>query len=97
MKILPAPLSFEWDEGNIDKNLKKHEVTNQEAEEIFENKPLRVAEDVRHSHQEKRFRALGGTNRGRLLFLSFTIRKDKVRIISARDMNKKEVAVYEKT
>lgn len=96
MKILPEPVSFEWDKGNIDKNLLKHEVTNKEAEEVFSNKPLFVSEDFKHSKTEKRFQALGKTNKVRLLFVSFTIRKNKVRIISVRDMSKKEVTVYEK-
>lgn len=95
MKILPEPLSFEWDQGNIDKNLVKHGVINKEAEEMFSNKPLLVSEDVKHSSKERRFQALGKTDEKRLLFISFTIRNEKVRIISARDMNKKEVKVYE--
>lgn len=95
MKILPEPLSFEWNKGNIDKNLKKHKVTDKEAEEIFSNKPFLVSEDVKHSSRERRFQALGQTDGDRLLFISFTIRNEKVRIISARDMNKKEVKVYE--
>jgi len=93
---LPKPISFEWDKGNSNKNFKKHNVTNQEAEVCFSNKPFIISEDIKHSRKEKRFQALGKTNRGRLLFLSFTIRKDKIRIISARDMSKKEEVTYEK-
>jgi len=94
VKILPEPISFEWDKGNIDKNLIKHKVTNKEAEEVFSNEPL-ISEDVKHSTKELRMQILGKTNQDRLLFISFTIRKDKMRIISVRDMNKKEVMVYE--
>jgi len=97
MTILPHPLSFEWDKGNSNKNLKKHNVTNQEAEEVFSNEPLVVLEDVGHSKQETRFQALGVTSKRRKLFLSFTVRKNKVRIISVRDMNRKEEVVYEKS
>jgi len=97
MTVLPDPLSFEWDKGNSDKNLKKHNVTNQEAEEVFSNEPLIVLEDARHSKQETRFQALGVTSKRRKLFLSLTIRKNKVRIISVRDMNKKEEMLYEKS
>lgn len=97
MKILPKPVAFEWDKGNLNKNFKKHNVRNQEAEEIFVNEPLIVLEDVKHSRQEIRFYALGVTSKKRKLFLSFTIRKDKIRIISARDMNKKEEVTYEKS
>jgi len=96
MRIIPDPLSFEWDSGNINKNFNKHQVTNQEAEEIFFNEPLIVAEDQKHSTQESRFQSLGKTNKNRKLFLSFTIRLNKIRIISIRDMNKKEKKIYEK-
>jgi uncharacterized protein len=96
VKILPDPIAFEWDKGNIDKNLKKHKVTNQETEESFSNDPFIISEDIEHSRKEKRYQALGITNKGRLLFLSFIIRNDKVRIISARDMSKKEKIQYEK-
>ena len=96
MKILPEPLSFEWDSGNLDKNLKRHNVSCQEAEEALINEPLLVAEDIKHSIKEKRFQALGRTNGSRYLFLSITIRDQKVRIISVRDMNKKEKVKYEK-
>lgn len=97
MKILPKPVAFEWDKGNLSKNFKKHNVRNQEAEEIFVNEPLIVLEDAKHSQKEIRFHALGVTGKKRKLFLSFTIRKDKIRIISARDMNKKEEVTYEKS
>lgn len=95
MKILPEPILFEWDKGNSDKNSKKHNVTNKEAEEVFISKPFILLEDVKHSSNEKRFQALGRTNKRRKLSIIFTIR-EKVRIISARDMNKKERRGYEK-
>ena len=89
---------FDWDKGNIDKNLKKHNVTNEEGEEVFSNNPF-VLKDERRSEQEQRLKALGRTNKGRLLFISFTIRKVaqniKIRIISCRDMNRKEEVRYE--
>lgn len=97
MKILPEPLFFEWDKGNSDKNLVKHQVAIKEAEEIFDDKSLLVSEDIKHSEKELRFQALGKTNAGRVLFVSFTIRKNRIRIISVRDMNRKEEIVYEKT
>lgn len=92
--------TFDWDAGNLSKNSLKHNVTNKETEEVFSNDPL-VSEDVKHSDKEKRFRALGKTNNGRLLFIVFTLRtikqEVKIRIISARDTNKKEEVDYEKT
>lgn len=96
MKVLSEPLSFEWDAGNTNKNFEKHLVTNQEAEEVFINEPLVVITDAKHSMTEARFQALGKTNNNRPLFLSFTIRNDKIRVISIRNMNKKERKEYEK-
>jgi uncharacterized DUF497 family protein len=89
---------FEWDRGNIDKNLVKHKVTDNEAEEAFLDNKKVTFKDVLHSGSEKRLRILGKTKKGRLLFIVFTIRKRKIRIISARDINRKEVSLYnEKT
>ena len=86
--------SFQWDKGNADKNWEKHRVSRSEAEEVFFNQPLVVADDDIHSATENRYFALGHTNRGRLLFTVFTIRGRKVRVISTRDMTKKEREVY---
>ena len=86
---------FEWDKHNADKIWKKHDVSPAESEEIFFNRPLMVAEDRKHSDRENRFFALGHTNSGRRLFVVFAIRRDKIRVISARDMSRKERKVYE--
>lgn len=87
---------FEWDKGNL-KHIKKHNAVYTECEEVFSNKPLLVSRDEMHSTMEQRFQALGKTDKERLLFISFTIRENHIRIISARDLNKKEVNTYEKT
>jgi len=97
IKILPKVVAFEWDKGNIDKNLKKHDVSNQEAEEVFFNKPIVFSEDRKHSTTEKRYMLWGKTNTNRNLTIFFTIRNNRVRVISARDMHKKERGEYEKT
>ena len=86
---------FEWDEGNSDKNWFLHQVTNAECEEVFFNIPLIVADDTKHSVTEKHYYVLGQTDRGRLLFIAFTIRDNFIRVISARDMNKRESKRYE--
>jgi hypothetical protein len=65
-----------------------------EAEEVFFNKPLIISVDIKHSIDEKRYYALGITNKQRHLFVVFTIRKELIRIISARDMNKNEREKY---
>lgn len=85
---------FDWDEGNQDKNWLKHQVSNGECEEVFFNVPLLVADDDKHSQIEQRYFALGKTNDGRTLFISFVIRTSKIRVISARDMNRKERRIY---
>jgi uncharacterized DUF497 family protein len=88
---------FDWDEGNIGKNWAKHRVTDWECEEIFFNQPMALASDLEHSQSEKRYHALGQTDRGRLLSVSFTIRQRLIRPISARDMNARERRDYENT
>lgn len=85
---------FDWDEGNRDKNWLKNLVSNRESEELFFNRPLIIAADTKHSELEERYFALGQTNDGRQLFVSFTIRLNKIRVISARDMSQKERVRY---
>ncbi|MBI4009293.1 BrnT family toxin [Candidatus Roizmanbacteria bacterium] len=96
MKILPEPVVFDWDKGNINKNFEKHEVSDKEAEEAFENSDLYIFEDKQHSQVEKRYGVFGITDKRRLLSVAFTLRKDKVRIITARDMSRRERRAYEK-
>jgi len=88
---------FDWDDGNSRKNAEKHGVGQPEAEEIFFNEPLLVLEDSKHSQAEARFHALGETDDERLLHITFTLRQNGklIRVISARDMHRKERAVYE--
>ena len=93
---LPVPLSFDWNKGNLDKNWLKHKVSLKEAEEIFFSRPLKIFEDEKHSQKEERLLAYGITNRRRQLMIVFTLRGEKIRIISARNQNKKERRIYEK-
>ena len=86
---------FQWDQGNIDKNLVKHGVENWECEQIFFNEPLLVLANPRHSISESRQAAFGRTDAGRLLVVIFTWRIDLLRVISARDMNRREKRFYE--
>ncbi len=95
MIVFKKPLAFDWNKGNIDKN-KKHNVDDKESEEIFFDKNKVIYRDVLHSNKEKRWIIIGKTKKERLLFVVFTIRKNKIRIISARDINRKEVILYEK-
>jgi hypothetical protein len=86
---------FEWDQGNVDKNLIKHNVENWECEQVFFNDPLVVLDDPKHSIAEKRFAAFGRTDVGRLLVVIFTIRSKLIRVISAREMSRRERNFYE--
>ncbi len=85
---------FGWDDANIHKNWEQHRVTPEDAEDIFFHEPLIVRSDIGHSNSEKRFFALGQTGRGQLLFAAFTIRGSVIRIISVREMNRKERGIY---
>jgi len=96
MKVIKEVFEFEWDKGNIGKNI-KHKVEDKEAEELFLDEGKVIYKDRSHSKGEKRFIILGETKKGRLLFIAFTYRKKKIRIISARDINTKEVKLYEET
>lgn len=87
---------FEWDDSNTHKNWERHQVTPQEAEDVFFHEPLAVRSDVGHSKSEKRYCALGQTSTGRRLFLVFAIRRTLIRVISARDMNRNENEAYER-
>ena len=89
---------FEWDDGNARKN-DKHGVSTAEAEQAFFNNPLLLVADVKHSKRELRFHALGKSDEGRLLHITFTLRNAgaSIRVISARDMHRKERIIYEQT
>ena len=87
---------FQWDDGNGDKNWRLDQVTRAEAEQVFFNRPLRVAEDNQHSNLERRLAALGRTDQDRRLAIVFTIRGRLIRVISARDMSRKERTLYER-
>lgn len=96
MKELPQPIQFEWDKGNSEKSLKKHGITIKEAEEMFLNEPLFVVEDAKHSLREAQYMAWGQTNSFRCLTAIYTVRNERIRIISVRSMSRKERKTYEK-
>ncbi len=88
---------FEWDHGNARKSVEKHDVSQAEAEQIFANDPLIVTDDLAHNESEPRYHALGRTDASRLLHVTFTLRSNetRIRVISARDMSRKERQRYE--
>lgn len=97
MIVFDKPIIFQWDKGNREKNWDKHRVTNRECEEAFFDNNKKIYPDPRHSEQEMRKIVIGKTKTGKLLFIVFTIRKNRIRIISARKLNKRrEVDLYEK-
>jgi len=91
---LPEFEGFDWSAGNAEKNWLRHHVAPSEAEQVFFNLPLVLAADVGHSGGEQRHFALGQTNNGRELFVAFALRGNLLRVISARDMSRKERRIY---
>lgn len=85
---------FEWDAGNSDKNWRRHQVRQAEAEQALLNRPLLLAVDLKHSEQEPRFLAFGRTDAARQLAIVFPVRSNRVRVISARPMSQAERRVY---
>ena len=89
-------VGFDWDDANTHKNWDRHGVSPEEAEAVFFGEPLLVRSDVRHSKRERRYYALGRTAPGRRLFIAFTIRRNLIRVISARDMSRNETVVWDR-
>jgi uncharacterized DUF497 family protein len=96
MLNLERVIGFDWDAGNERKSVDKHDVSQSEAEQLFFNEPLLMVDDVRHSQTEPRLHALGRSDTGRLLHVTFTLRREAtlIRVISARDMSRKERIRY---
>ena len=88
-------IGFEWDQGNIDKSYQKHGITTKDTEEVFLDKGIQIKRDFKHHETEERFIAIGKNLESKILFIIFTIRYSKIRIISARTANKKERRMYE--
>ncbi len=83
-------VGFDWDRGNAEKGWARHGVSRAEAEEVFFNRPVLLAEDAKHPARERRYDLLGLSNGGRLLSVIFTVRRNLVRVISTRPMSRKE-------
>jgi len=95
--LFKKPIAFEWDLGNQNKNWVKHRVTNEESEEVFFDPHKRILRHVFYQEKEERFILVGKTKKERFLAVVFTIRGEKVRVISSRDLNRKERVLYEET
>ena len=99
MILFRESLSFDWDGGNKDKNWLKRRVTHEECEEVFFDPHKRLLKAAFHMGAvgaEERHLLIGQTTQQRFLFMVFVFRKDKIRVISARDLNKKKRKWYEK-
>ena len=94
-EFLEKCTGFQWDKGNSEKNWEKHKVARTECEQVFFNVPLIINYDSQHSVDEARMYLLGQTDSARFLFIVFTIREELIRVISARNMNRKEKDVYD--
>ena len=93
---LAACTGFDWDEANVAKNWERHRVTPEEAEDVFFHDPFVLRSDSAHSRREKRYSALGKTAQGRKLFVAFTIRRKLIRVISVRDVSRREDEEYQR-
>ena len=91
---LNEPYEFEWDEWNSRKNRLKHNVFPNEAEQVFTDPKKIILADHFHSKKEERYIIIGKTENNRILYVVFTLRKIKIRVISARDLNHKEKNLY---
>jgi len=95
LERLAGTRGFDWDQGNADKNWRQHQVSQAEAEQVFFGASARIAPSLARSDREPRFAALGPTAAGRMLTVVFTLRDDLIRVISARDMSRRERKLYE--
>ncbi len=95
LEELAACTGFDWDAGNLEKNLERHQVSTGECEQVFFQRPIRIAPDREHSRNEPRYAALGQTAAGRLLTIVFAMHGTLIRVISARTMSRRERKVYE--
>ena len=95
MKVFADVVGFEWDDGNKDKNFKKHGISSSECEEVFEDERRQFYPDIYHSRDEERYVVVGATKRKRMIRLVFSVRDEKFRVISARPINRKERNLYE--
>jgi uncharacterized DUF497 family protein len=86
---------FEWDAEKASLNERSHGIRFEEAETAFDDPYARVGDDPDHSVAEHRLILIGYSYRNRLLFISFTEREGRIRIISARKATRKEREGYE--
>ncbi len=89
-------LCFDWDQGNETKSIEKHGVENFLAESCLSDRFFKILGKQEYPFvKEDRYGVVGKAKDGSILFVVFTFRNEKVRIISTRNANKKEISLYE--
>ena len=88
-------LTFEWNEAKAKRNLRKHEVSLEEAKTVFNDRFSITIPDPQPSIEEDRYVDIGCSSTGRVLVVVYTERKSTIRIISCRKATKSERRVYE--
>ena len=96
-QLLALADGFEWDAGNALKVVDRHDIEPGECEQAFFSQPFLIDADEKHSQQERRWRALGTTLAARYLYIVFTLRGSRIRVVAAREMNRKERRVYDQS
>jgi uncharacterized DUF497 family protein len=86
---------FDWDSGNIQKLIRRHRVTSSEAEESMAD-PDQVIYPAYSPEDERREAIIGTTTANRLLFVVYTMRGERFRVLSARDATRRERRLYER-
>jgi uncharacterized DUF497 family protein len=87
--------TFEWDPARAAANLKKHGVSFEEAVTVFQDPLAKIHADPDHSEDELRQILIGHSAQNRVLLVSFTDRRDRIRLISAREATRREHKEYE--
>jgi uncharacterized DUF497 family protein len=90
-----SDLAFAWEPAKAAINLEKHGVSFDEAATVFRNPLAKVLPDPTHSQGEERAIMIGHSEGGRLLLVVFMQREDRIRIISAREVSRRERREYE--
>ena len=97
MKTVSIPIEFEWDKNNIEHIKERHRIEPYECEQVFFDVSFSIKPDIKHSQQEQRYIILGRNKSGKILIVVFTIRKDKIRVITARPADERERRIYHET
>ena len=90
-------MEFEWNEGKATTNLSKHGVSFDEAKTVFDDSLYVDFYDPNHSYDEHRYIIVGQLQKGRLLIVSYMERSNVIRLISTREVTRRERKAYEES